>query len=126
MTRPLLMSGLFAPIARYTRSGPIKSSASNQPPTVSTAQRMFFRCRQDGTGLPILIVGGMRDGLVPHRVRTSESGRDVAQRSELEEELVAVTRAVVERYRHLGWGPRLWRKPADPSKFAASMNAPPW
>ena len=78
----------------------------------------------DCTGLPILVVGGMRDGLVPHRVRTSESSRDVAQRSELEEKLVAVTRAVVERYFHLGRWSRLWREARRPLEIRREHERP--
>ena len=46
MTMALLAPGLSRSMVWYVLSGPCRSSASNQPPTVSTAGLMFLKCFQ--------------------------------------------------------------------------------
>jgi hypothetical protein len=46
MTRWFSVFGLSVRRVRYVRSGPMRSSASYQPPTVRTAGPMFLKCLQ--------------------------------------------------------------------------------
>ena len=85
------------------------SSASNHPPTVSTAGRDALEVLPDRPRLPELVVGGVFEvaavvGVVQHAVALGAG----PERAHLQEELVAAGRAVVEghpRLRPLGLGP---------------------
>ena len=97
MTSVLTAGGLWASMCLYVSRAPKRSSASNQPPTVITAGRMFFRCGRRLRAFQKSSYVAVAHDLVPEgHVALEVLGVGVGQRPHLQEELVAVGRLVVE------------------------------